>query len=100
MRIYFVEDTSANYVAITDGDVVKCYYADPTGIYEGVDLYHGDTEKELRLHFQNLAESGEMAGFDEMESAYEYTYQGFLDYLSGEDDIDVTKVYDDKREKV
>lgn len=82
MQVYFVKTDAYNAVAITNGETVKVFYAVPDGIFEGVDLYGDDAEKNLRETFTHLSDEGELNDFDEMscDSRDEFSFQDFQDW--------------------
>jgi hypothetical protein len=74
MRAFFEEANGNNLVIITDGVTAKIYDCTPDGIFEGIDLYTETTVEDLKKHFAKLAETGELADFEDMHSDNEMSF--------------------------
>lgn len=74
MKVFFEKTNGNHLVIITDGVMAKIYDCAPDGIFEGVDLYTETTAEDLKKHFEELVESGELADFADMHSDNEISF--------------------------
>ena len=92
-KVYFFRTDADNNVAITDGNRVKIFNGAPTGIYDGIDLYSDTAADDLRNHFAEMAENGELADYDDIFAENEIEYADFMaDVDAGK--IDAVIVFD------
>ena len=80
-RIYFLETNDYNNVIITDGVTAKIYGGEPTGIYNGVDLYAEDAAEKLQAVFKAQEEAGELQTFEELYSSEQVTAEEIAEQL-------------------
>ena len=78
MKVYFEKTNGVNQIIMTDGETAKIFDAAPTGIYEGIDLYAEDAEEQLRKHFEDAENAGELNGYNEMYSENEIDFDEAL----------------------
>lgn len=67
MNIYFEKDNGGNNVIIAENGHAKIYNGAPSGIYEGIDLYAKDAEKNLIEHFAVLANRNDLNDYNEID---------------------------------
>lgn len=63
---------------MTDGETAKVFDAAPTCVFEGVDLYAPDAEEQLKKHFEEAENAGELNGYNEMYSENEINFEEAL----------------------
>lgn len=78
MKVYFEKTNGGKQVIMTDGETAKVFGAAPTGIFEGIDLYTEDAEEQLKKHFEEAENAGELNGYDEMYSEIEIDFDEAL----------------------
>lgn len=78
MKVYFEKTDGGNQVIVTDGETAKIFDAAPTGVFEGIDLYTEDAEEQLRKHFEDAENAGELNGYNEMYSENEINFEEAL----------------------
>lgn len=81
MKIYFEKTNGSNLVIMTNEETAKIFDAAPSGIFEGIDLYTDDAVDQLRKHFSDLEESGELNGYNEIYSDNEVDFSDILPEL-------------------
>ena len=80
-KVYFLKTNDYNNVVITDGITAKIYGGEPTGIYNGVDLYAEDATEKLQAVFKAQEEAGELQTFEELYSSEEVTAEEIAEQL-------------------
>lgn len=78
MKVYFAKTDGGNQVIMTDGETAKIFDAAPTGVFEGIDLYAEDADEQLKNHFEEAENAGELNGYDEMYSKNEIGFDEAL----------------------
>lgn len=81
MKIYFLKTDGNNQVIFTEEDTAKVFDAAPTGIFEGVDLYSSNAEKELKETFIKLYQNGELNDFTEIYCKDEMSLRDLAEVL-------------------
>lgn len=82
-KIFLIKTNDYNSVVITDGSIAKIYGGEPTGIYNGVDLYAKDAAKKLQAVFKAQEEAGELQTFEELYSPEEMPAEEIAEQLEG-----------------
>ena len=80
-KVYFLKTDDYNDVVITDGITAKIYGGEPTGIYNGVDLYAEDAPDKLQAVFKAQEEAGVLQGFEELYSSEEMPAEEIAEQL-------------------
>lgn len=78
MKVYFAKTDGGNQVIMTDGETAKIFDAAPTGVFEGIDLYAEDADEQLKNHFEEAENAGELNGYSEIYSSNEIDFDEAL----------------------
>lgn len=78
MKVYFEKTNGGNRVIMTDGETAKIFDAAPTGVFEGIDLYADDADEQLKKHFEEAENAGELNGYSEIYSSNEIDFDEAL----------------------
>ena len=86
MKIYFTRTNDYNCIIMAEGTEYIMRGCELSGLFDGViDIYADDAADRLRAYFQNLDNSGELNGFDEMPGEREEIGHEIIGILADSD---------------